>query len=152
MDSVAYAHVSGLDAVRRRRAELFESMTALEQALVVPTTGRLDTWTQCVDVALTELSADVRAHIAITEGLGGLHADVVTVAPRLAHAVQRLVAEHAVISEMLVALSAQTRATAPQVDDVRCLGADLIVFLDHHRRRGAALVFEAYQTDIGGET
>ncbi len=154
MDAVAFVPDPGLDVLRRRRAELFESMGALRQALDAPTSGCLDAWSEWVEVALTELSADVRAHIAITEGVGGLHSDVLEVAPRLSHAVHRLVDEHVVINNLLDCLTTRARdaTTIQQVEEVRCLGAALLARLDRHRRRGADLVFEAYETDIGGET
>jgi len=154
MDAVAFVSDPGLDALRRRRAELFESMGALRQALAAPTSGCLDAWSEWVDVALIELSADVRAHVAITEGPGGLHGDVVDVAPRLSHAVHRLVGEHLVINEMLGHLTTRARGatSVAHVDEVRCLGTALLARLARHRQRGADLVFEAYETDIGGET
>jgi hypothetical protein len=154
MDAVALAPDPGLDVLRRRRAELFESMGALRQALDARTPGCLDTWSESVQVALTDLSADLGAHIAITEGPGGLHRDVMEVAPRLCHAVDRLARQHVEISAMLDRLTsrAQHVTTIPDVEDVRCLGAAVLDRLARHRRRGADLVFEAYATDIGGET
>ncbi|HYU67411.1 MAG TPA: hypothetical protein VEK09_11695 [Jatrophihabitantaceae bacterium] len=38
------------------------------------------------------------------------------------------------------------------VAQLRTRGIDLLTRLDKHRQRGADLVFEAYETDIGGET
>ena len=154
MDAVAFAPDPGLDVLRRRRAELFESMSALRQALDARTSGCLDTWSEWVEVALTELSADLRAHIAITEGPGGLHRDVVEVAPRLCHAVDRLAREHVEMSAMLERLRWRARpvTTTQDVADVRSIGAAVLDRLARHRRRGADLVFEAYATDIGGET
>jgi hypothetical protein len=153
MDAVAFVSDPGLDVLRRRRAELFESMGALKQALAAPTSGTFDAWSEWVDVALTELAADVRAHIAITEGPGGLHHDVVDAAPRLSYAVHRLVGEHLTINEALGDLTLRARGATSHahVDEVRCLGADLLGRLDRHRRRGADLVFEAYATDLGGD-
>lgn len=153
MDPVV-ARDPGLDALRLRRAELFESMAALEQALAEPATDRLPEWTEWVNVALVALSADIRAHVAITEGAGGLHSDVIVTAPRLTRAVERLTAEHGVIDDMVDDLTTQARTvtTLDQVDRIRALGNDLLVRLRKHRQRGADLVFEAYQTDIGGET
>ena len=57
-----------LEELRRRRAELLESMRAVEQALAAPGPGRQTRWAERVHVALVELSADVREHIDITEG------------------------------------------------------------------------------------
>src|SRR5215211_6975403 len=79
-----------LEALRRHRAELRESMSALEQALAAPAPGRLDAWAQRVHVALVELSADFREHIDVTEGPSGLYRGLLTTAPRLSKAVARL--------------------------------------------------------------
>jgi Hemerythrin HHE cation binding domain len=139
-----------LDALRRRRAELFESMAGLRQALAAPASGRVAVWQGRAAIALADLSADVHTHLAITEGPAGLHHDVLEMAPRLSHAVGRLTAEHAVFVDLLEGMRAWV--PAGPVDAVRALGADLLDRLDRHRRREADLVFEAYETDIGGET
>jgi hypothetical protein len=47
-----------IEALRVRRAELYESMSALEQALAAPAPGRLDAWAERVHVALVELVGD----------------------------------------------------------------------------------------------
>ena len=87
-----------LDDVRRRRAELRESMGALEHTLAAPAPGRLDAWRQEVRVALDELSADFRAHIDVTEGPDGLYHRLLMTAPRLAKAVDRLIRPEFVVS------------------------------------------------------
>jgi hypothetical protein len=49
-----------------------------------------------------------------------------------------------------------TRLSEPivstDVEAVRELAIALLAKLSRHRQRGADLVYEAYQTDIGGET
>jgi hypothetical protein len=79
---------------------------------------------------------------------------VVANAPRLAHAVHRLVAEHSVITELVDQLASRARntSTSNDVAELRRGGTALLGRLVKHRQRGADLVFEAYQTDIGGET
>jgi hypothetical protein len=142
-----------LEALRRRRAELRGSMSALEQALAAPAPGRLGTWAQRVHVALVELSADFREHIDITEGPSGLYRGLLTAAPRLSNTVARLTREHAQIRDLVEDLLA--RASGPDVNDVdhvRDLGMVLLGRLARHRQRGSDLVFEAYSVDIGGET
>jgi hypothetical protein len=142
-----------VDALRRRRAEMHESMIALELALAAPVPGDVAAWVERVEVALVELSADLRAHIELTEGEHGLHHDVVTMAPRLTRAVVRLCHEHvqlqALVDELL------RWANGPVAEDgvatARERSAALLALLHRHRQRGADLVFEAYQTDIGGE-
>jgi hypothetical protein len=142
-----------LETVRQHRADLRESMSALEQALAAPTPGRLGAWTQRVHVALVELSADFREHIDITEGPRGLYGGLLTTAPRLSNAVARLTREHAEIRDLVEDLLASV--SGPDIDDadrVRDLGTALLGRLVRHRQRGSDLVYEAYAVDIGGET
>jgi hypothetical protein len=143
-----------LAKVRRRRAELLESMRAVEQALAAPAPGREQRWVERVHVALVELSADFREHIELTEGPHGLYGGLLTTAPRLSGAVARLTREHAAIQEGIGDLLA--RADAPDatedVDTVRERGTALLARLLRHRQRGSDLVYEAYSVEIGGET
>ena len=141
------------ETLRRRRAELRESMNALEQALAAPAPGRLGTWAQGIHAALGELSADFREHIDITEGPNGLYRGLLTTAPRLSNAVARLTREHAQIRVLVDDLLA--RVSAAEVNDadrLRDLGTALLAKLARHRQRGSDLLYEAYESDIGGET
>jgi hypothetical protein len=143
-----------LTVLRQRRAELRESMSALESALAAPGVGRVDYWTQRVAVAVVELSADFTTHIAITEGPDGLHRNIVDTAPRLAHAVEKLSAEHAVIVDRIEDLlrTASSPPLSDGVNTIREQATSLLGLLARHRQRGADLIFEAYEADIGGET
>ncbi|HZC71729.1 MAG TPA: hypothetical protein VE442_13640 [Jatrophihabitans sp.] len=143
-----------LDRLRRRRAELLESMRAVEQALAAPAPGREAHWAERVRVALIELAGDFRSHIDVTEGRDGLYGELLGTAPRLQGAVARLTREHALIKDQIEDLIAS--AGAPDinegVDHLRELGTALLARLLRHRQHGSDLVFEAYQADIGGET
>jgi hypothetical protein len=143
-----------LDELRRRRAELLESMRAVEQALAAPAPGRQAHWAERVHVALIELAADFREHINITESPTGLYSELLTTASRLHGAVARLTREHALIKDQIDDLIAGASASnAPEnVDTVREHATALLARLLRHRQRGSDLVFEAYQADIGGET
>ena len=88
---------SFLEELRRHRAELRESMGALEDALAAPATTDLARWAERVHVALVELSGDFRQHVDITEGPGGLYRDLLETSPRLSDAVAGLTQEHVVI-------------------------------------------------------
>jgi hypothetical protein len=130
------------DALLRQRAGLRESMSALELALSGPVSGDQVHWTERVHVALVELTADVRGHVAFTEGSGGLYVDILVSAPRLSDAVDRLTAEHAEMTALLEDLIA--RATPPVSDDavhLRELGTTLLGRLVTHRQRGSDLVY-----------
>lgn len=143
-----------VDSLRRRRAELRESMSALELALASPTPQGQAHWAERVHVALVELSADFREHIAITEGPDGLYHELLQTVPRLSGAVTRLTREHATIKGLLNDLldHANTPIADRNVDHVRDLGTTLLGSLVRHRQRGSDLVYEAFQIDIGGET
>jgi len=153
VESLVPVSVDGLEAVRLRRSELRESMSALEQALAGPALGRVGAWAQRVHVALVELSADLRAHIDLTEGVGGLHEDVLSTAPHLAGRVRRLTREHGEMTRLVEDLI--TRAVGPLDDDavahIRSRATTLLGRLIHHRQAGADLLYEAYQADVGGE-
>ena len=143
-----------LEELRRHRAELRESMSALEDALAAPATADRVRWAERVHAALVELSGDFREHIDITEGPDGLYRDLLETSPRLSDAVASVTREHVLICRQVDDLLA--RVTAPDVtggvDRIRDLGTTLLGRLVRHRQRGSDLVFEAYEFDIGGET
>ncbi len=140
-----------LEELRRHRAELRESMSALEDALAAPTAADRTRWAARVHVALVELAGDFRTHVDITEAPNGLYHDLLRSSPRLSEAVAGLIKEHVLIRDQVDDLLA--RATAPDGDleSVRDLGTSLLGQLVRHRQRGSDLVFEAYEFDIGGE-
>ena len=145
---------SFLEELRRHRAELRESMGALEDALAAPATTDLARWAERVHVALVELSGDFRQHVDITEGPGGLYRDLLETSPRLSDAVAGLTQEHVVICRQVDDLLARlmTPDLTGRADTIRELGTTLLGRLVRHRQRGSDLVFEAYEFDIGGET
>jgi hypothetical protein len=143
-----------LEELRRHRAELRESMGALEDALASPATSDGARWTQRVEAALAEVAGDFRAHVDITEGPKGLHVELLEASPRLAGAVGALTRDHLLIGgriDDLLTRVAGPETTAP-ADEVRTAATALLGRLVRHRQRGADLVFEAYEFDIGGET
>ncbi len=146
-------NAQALEALRVRRAELRESMSALEQALAAPAPGRLDAWTQRVHAALVELFSDFREHIAIAEGPEGVYRGVLSTTPRLSSEVARLTRDHAEINDLLDQLLTCLSAAplSDGVDGVRDLGTALLVRLIRSRQASADLVYEAYQSDLGGE-
>ena len=86
-----------LEELRRRRADLLESISAVEQALAAPAPGREARWAERVHVALVELSADFGEHIRSTEKPDGLYQEILRTAPRLSGSVARLTRDHALI-------------------------------------------------------
>jgi hypothetical protein len=143
-----------LEELRRHRAELRESMSALEDALAAPATSEHSRWAQRVEAALAEVAGDFRAHIEITEGPSGLYREVLKTSPRLAGAVDGLTRDHLLIGGQIDKLLARVAGpdVIADVDGVRGSGTALLGRLVRHRQRGSDLVFDAYDFDIGGET
>jgi hypothetical protein len=141
-----------LHAVRVRRAELRETLNLLEAALAAPARGRAVVWGEAVHASLVMLADDFGAHVEVTEGPGGLHEAILEGALRLANAVDVLTAEHAGIAAELASLVADSEApvTPDDVDDLRERATRLLGHLIRHRQQGADLIYEAYETDIGG--
>jgi hypothetical protein len=147
--------------LRRRRAELLESINALEQALAAPVPGGQIKWVQGVSDALLELSGDFHDHVELTEGPAGLYARVNRSSPRLSHQVERLIQDHHTLTELIselltvVGKAAGTFARGDSMvvalDEVRDRGTTLIAALVRHRQRGSDLMYEGYSVDIGGQ-
>jgi hypothetical protein len=145
-------YAAELAAVRKRRAELRESLTALEQALASPAVGRPLIWGERVRSVLAEVADDFREHVEVTEGPGGLHQAILAGDLRLANAVMALTDEHQHITTELETLLAATDPplAADQVAAARERATTLLGALIRHRQRGADLIYDAYATDIGG--
>lgn len=142
-----------LEEVRRHRAELRESIGALEDALAAPATADRVRWAQRVQAALVEVSGDFRTHVDVTEGPKGLYRELLRTSPRLAGAVDGLTRDHVLIGGQIDTLLARVADPGvADVDGVRGSGTALLGRLVRHRQRGSDLVFEAYEFDIGGET
>ena len=157
-DDESGAHLS---EVRRRRAELLESINALELALAAPVPGRQMQWVERVSATLLALSSDFHDHVQLTEGPTGLYGRVIHTSPRLGHAVDWLTLDHKAVTELigellaLVGKAAESFARGDSMlgdlDDVRDRGTTLIASLVRHRQRGADLVYEGFSVDIGGQ-
>jgi hypothetical protein len=138
---------------RHRRAELLAAINGLEGALAAPSAE--PGWTEHLSHHVEVLRHSFADHVAATESPDGMYADILRTAPRLSRGVERLVAEHADASgsiDSLAKLIVDTPSDADLawVDRVRDEATELLARLVRHRQRGADLVFEAYQRDIGG--
>jgi len=144
-----------LDEVRVRRAGLKAALSNLELALAAPAQQRVE-WVAGVRDALTTVREVWCRHIAETEAPGAFLDELVEEAPRLARQVSQLRREH---NEVLSAIRRSEQHLGEVVlgdaydswaDDVRSELTALLVALVRHRQRGADLVYEAYDVDIGG--
>jgi hypothetical protein len=109
-------------------------------------------WGEAVHASLLTVASDFGAHVEVTEGPGGLHQSILAGDLRLANAVAALTVEHGQIAEEIAVLVADSEApvTPADVDDLRDRATRLLGHLVRHRQRGADLIYEAFQTDVGG--
>jgi hypothetical protein len=152
MDPTVSTRTTELQAVRVRRAELRENIDALERALASPARGRAVVWGEAVHASLVIVADDFSAHVEVTEGPGGLHQAILSGDLRLANAVNALTAEHGQIAEEIAGLVADSAppVTPDDVDGLRERANRLLGHLIRHRQQGADLIYEAFETDIGG--
>ncbi len=108
-------------------------------------------WPERLQRHLGHLYAALNDHVRVTEGAGGGYAKVIAAAPRLARGVNLLARDHQHLVGALLLLRRQFESGAHPADLRHC-GAGLLLQLDRHRQRGIDLLYEAYGTDIGGET
>jgi hypothetical protein len=108
-------------------------------------------WSGRLQRHLDHLYSAFDDHVRVTEGAGGRYAEVVAAAPRLARGVSLLARDHQQLHGALGTLRQRCDSGAHPAD-LRRLGAGLLVLLERHRQRGIDLLYEAYGTDIGGET
>lgn len=143
-----------LDAALKRRAELWDTVRDLNRTLASPSPGREAVWTSNVSAALEELRKDIVEHVETTEATDGIYDEIRAAAPRLINQVDRLIKDHEVMQARidaccaLAAEAAQDPATMVKV--VRDDATEVVALLQRHRQRGSDLVFEAFETDIGG--
>ncbi|WP_426507700.1 hypothetical protein ACPPVO_55585 [Dactylosporangium sp. McL0621] len=104
-----------------------------------------------VSHAVAQLKAAFAVHVEQTEGPSGLYAEVVDDAPRLAPYLNTLVGDHRSVWTALDQLEGHLTDEHPP-EAVRRDADRLIREVWQHRQRGADLLHEAYETDLGGET
>ena len=143
------------DEALHRRADLYQAILALEQAAARPAAAREELWVTGVIEALARLEREIVDHIEITERPDGLYDEIIDTAPRLTHNVQRLRDEHPQMLEAASTLKARLTTEpvgdARSVDETRDEIQRVLGRLVKHRQRGADLVWEAYNRDIGGD-
>ena len=144
-----------LDAARQRRKTLHDTLVHLEEGISSPAAGRIPDWTATVLKEMVEVRDAFEQHIAVTERPDGLYDEIVERAPRLAGNVRRLREEHPEIKEAVTTMVVRLEQTeiggvAWPLDDARDDLQRLIGSVIRHRQKGADLVWEAYNVDIGG--
>jgi hypothetical protein len=146
---------SALGEARRRRRTLHDALVQLEMAISSPAAGRVPDWSRQVAKDLVGVRDAFEQHIEVTEKPEGLYDEIMERAPRLAHTVDRLREEHPSIRTSIANAVGRVEhdevgSEAWPVDEARDDLQRLIGGVVRHRQRGADLVWEAYNVDIGG--
>jgi hypothetical protein len=144
-----------LSEARKRRATLHDALVHLEIAISSPAAGRIPEWTALVTKEVIGIRDAFDQHVMVTEKPGGLYEEIITRAPRLDGTVRRLQQEHPDIVEKVAQMVERLeKATigGPEwpLDDARDDLQRFIGTVIRHRQKGADLVWEAYNVDIGG--
>ena len=135
---------------RIHRERMAVAADHLEEALARPA-GNLSGWKTAVQAAVIELSDALAAHVHEVEGAGGLYDDIMSRAPQLEHRISELRHDHDDLRGHIAELEPilAERAAPEQVARVRDLGVALLAELSRHRHKGADLVWDSYDYDIG---
>lgn len=142
-------HLTQTDARRisARRGQLHLALVELEECLSRPVGDRV-AWCDQVRAGLEHLAWTLANHVDETEAPGGLLHEVESVAPWLAPRVAQLRRDHELVVDRTASLLERCHGEfAP--DEVRERVLELIGELARHRHRGADLLYDAYQLDVG---
>ena len=144
-----------LSEARKRRATLHDALVHLEIAISSPADSRIPEWTGLVTKEVIGIRDAFDQHVMVTEKPGGLYEEIITRAPRLDGTVRRLRGEHPDITEkigQMVERLEKATIGGPEwpLDDARDDLQRFIGMVIRHRQKGADLVWEAYNVDIGG--
>ncbi len=147
-------------SIRSRREALLQAVVGLEDALAGPI-GDHGRWGLRVAMAVDHAVARISEHVAQTEGPGNILDEIVTVAPRLERRIKQMRVDHENLEKAahhlalaVAELESDDGATdsegmADKAIKVRNQAVDVMGQIARHRQRGADLIYEAYQVDLG---
>ena len=142
-----------LDAARVRRESLYQALVGLEDALSTPI-GDGPRWRLRVAMAVDHAANRVEEHVQSAEAGDGLLHQVELDSPRLGCRIRRLRTDHVrlenEINRLKVALAdISDNDVVDKGIPIRNQALEFLGLLAAHRQRGADLIYEAYQVDIG---
>lgn len=141
------------DAVSRarsRRERLAVAADELEQAVTRATADPAG-WKAGVASALVALSDALAEHVTEVEAPDGLYQEILERSPRLAHDIARLRDDHDDLRRRIAEIEPMlpSPAAPEQVGVIRDRVVDLLAEISRHRHRGADLIWQSYEFDIG---
>lgn len=130
-----------------RRGQLHGALIELEQALARPLRDEA-AWCQATTAAVEHLAWTLANHVEETEQPGGLLSEVEATAPWLAPRVGQLRRDHELLVRRCGALIDRCHGDVGP-HELREDALDLLAELTRHRHRGADLLYDAYELDVG---
>ncbi len=139
-----------LSGVVRQRSQLGQAMIQVEVAAAAP--AAKESWMIDLQHSLRQLEIAFNNHIVEVQSPLGLLDRIVDQAPRLQRAVERTRDEHDTIAESITAALATMEGenATDRRDEIRDTVMGVLLALARHRQKGADLIYEAYDVDIGG--
>lgn len=136
-----------LIAATARRIDLKSAVSRVE--IVAASPAARPGWRDGLVRELDELRIALDQHVEEVEGPAGLLAELSDTTPRLSNKIQRVGAEHPELRRSC-AEAIELAKHSEEVDVTRSTVMNLLLAIARHRQRGADLVYEAYNVDIGG--
>jgi hypothetical protein len=136
--------------ISRQRSQLGQAMQRVELAAAAP--AARESWIPELAAHLRQLDSAFDSHIRDVQAPLGLLDRILDQAPRLQRSVEASKADHAAVSEVIkhaVSLVG-TEDAADRVEEVREATMTALLALARHRQKGADLIYDAYDVDIGG--
>ncbi len=135
------------EAARARRIELNVAIANVER--VAARASSTPTWREKLLGELDGLRIALDQHVVEVEGEGGILPELMNIAPRLANKIDKVQAEHPVLSTQ-VAETIENTQESEDVDRIRTTILETLGAIARHRQQGADLLYEGYNVDIGG--
>jgi hypothetical protein len=141
----AHARVGPQRGRLRNAAIVFEQISADVGA-------KPETWLTAIGVALNGLADAWDDHVAFTEGPDGLFEELLDGSVEVAPEIDRLRRDHEILATQVTRVRELLAMPGAGPDDTRILLAltGISKLVDHHRRRGADLLYRVYSVDVSG--
>ena len=132
---------------RERHQPLKDAAATLREAANSSGGDRFDR----IAATLARVATALEAHIALTEGPEGIHAELLAVAPRLSNDIRLLAKDHAFMECLIETTGFALGDDPPDEETVEGHVTRLLDRIARHRLHDGQMVYEAYQVDIGGQ-
>ncbi|MGH1491483.1 MAG: hypothetical protein ACRBK7_19140 [Acidimicrobiales bacterium] len=141
----------GSEALRgaaRKRFALKEAVSRVETAAA--SASAEPNWRPELLGRLGELHEALAQHVAKVEAADGLMAELTRLAPRLVGQIDQVRAEHPVLCQQAELTAGLVADEGVESEAIRVSVLELLAGVARHRQRGADLVYEGYDVDLGG--